>query len=290
MNIDDYNEEIDEDIIVHDSEFDNSSCLKNDKLKETKFPKLSINPFIGDSNNANNNFYKKSISSASTSNQNRIKGMKNENVINNNNSIKEKEKISSAHHIKISTLGTIKPPSTNANSSNLSSTIENLNLMNYVKRESTDKSIPVPVPNISINTNSSINSKINTNNTDALYRNLLLISKKGDREKFLEILEQIVSLPEELKNINYQDENGNTALHYSCDEGNLKIVEILLKANCETNIRNNEKKTPLHLASKRGFKTEQEQFKNLRSVDNTNRGIITLLMVFLMLRTIKSTY
>ena len=253
MNIDDNNEEIDEDIIVHDSEFDNSSCLKNDKLKETKFPKLSINPFIGDSNNANNNLYKKSISSSSTSNQNRIKGMKNENAINNNNSIKEKEKITSAHHIKISTLGTIKPPSTNANSSNLSSTIENLNLMNYVKRESTDKSIPVPVPNISINTNSSINSKINTNNTDALYRNLLLISKKGDREKFLEILEQIVSLPEELKNINYQDENGNTALHYSCDEGNLKIVEILLKANCETNIRNNEKKTPLHLASKRGY-------------------------------------
>lgn len=93
MNIDDNNEEIDEDIIVHDSEFDNSSCLKNDKLKETKFPKLSINPFIGDSNNANNNLYKKSISSSSTSNQNRIKGMKNENAINNNNSIKEKEKL-----------------------------------------------------------------------------------------------------------------------------------------------------------------------------------------------------
>ena len=252
MNIDDNNEEIDEDIIVHDNEFDNSSCLKNDKLNETKFPKLSINPFIGDSNNINNNLYQKSSSNSSTSNQNRIKGMKSENAINNNNN-KEKEKINSTHHIKISTLGTIKPPSTNPNSSNLSNTIENLNLMNYVKRESTDKSIPVPVPNISINTNSSINSKINTNNTDALYRNLLLISKKGDREKFLEILEQIVSLPEELKNINYQDENGNTALHYSCDEGNLKIVEILLKANCETNIRNNEKKTPLHLASKRGY-------------------------------------
>ena len=42
-------------------------------------------------------------------------------------------------------------------------------------------------------------------------------------------------------------------MHYSCDEGNLKIVEILLKANCETNIKNNEKQTPLHLASKRGY-------------------------------------
>ena len=34
-----------------------------------------------------------------------------------------------------------------------------------------------------------------------------------------------------LININNQDEKGNTALHYACDEGNLKIVEILLNAN-----------------------------------------------------------
>ena len=58
----------------------------------------------------------------------------------------------------------------------------------------------------------------------------------------MEILGQIFSLPKELININFQDKNGNSALHYSCDEGNLKIVEILLKANCETNIKNNEKK------------------------------------------------
>ncbi len=80
-----------------------------------------------------------------------------------------------------------------------------------------------------------------------------MIAKKGDREKFLEILEQIFSLPNELININYQDESGFSALHYSCDEGNFKIVDILLNANCEPNIKNNEKKTPLHLSSKRGY-------------------------------------
>ena len=42
-------------------------------------------------------------------------------------------------------------------------------------------------------------------------------------------------------------------MHYACDEGNFKIVEILLKTNCDINIKNNEKKTPLHLSSKRGY-------------------------------------
>ena len=51
----------------------------------------------------------------------------------------------------------------------------------------------------------------------------------------------------------YKDENGNTALHYACDEGNLKIVEILLDADCDTNIKNINKQTPLYLSAKRGY-------------------------------------
>ena len=239
MKITDNNEESDEDIIiVDDNEFDNSRSIQNKKLNETKFPKLSINPFIGDSilHDSNNNNSKVYISN------------KKEN--NNKNTIPKNDNIICNHHLKSSTFGTIKQSSTNPNSSNLSNIIEISNFNNFSKKENNEK----PLIN-NINTyNNNINNNIKSNiKVDNLYRNLLLIAKKGDKEKFLEILAQIFSLPNNLKNINYQDENGYSALHYACDEGNLKIVEILLKANCETNIKNNEKKTPLHLSSKRGY-------------------------------------
>jgi ankyrin repeat protein len=86
----------------------------------------------------------------------------------------------------------------------------------------------------------------NTNNeTDyPLYVKLLNLAKKGDRELFLEALEKILSLPNNSGNINFKDENGLSALHYACDEGNLKIVQILIKTNCNCKIRTNDKKTP----------------------------------------------
>ena len=208
LNINDDNEETDDEVIINDNEFDNTHFIPNDKLNETKFPKLSSNPFIGPSNNNTTKpiEYKKSISSKEY-------GPKH----------KKAERLTiSSHHIKSTTLGTIIQTNTNHNSSNLSNTID--------------------LVNINLN-----------NNTDDLYKNFLLTSKKGDKDKFLELLEQVSSLPKNIRNINYQDENGFSALHYSCDEGNLKIVETLLKANCELNIRNNENKTPLHLSSIRGF-------------------------------------
>ena len=207
LKITDDNEDTDEEIIVNDNEFDNSRFISNDKLIETKFPKLSSNPFIGQKKSSiKSDEYKKSISSKEY-------GPKSKN--------NERQKISS-HHIKSTTLGTIIQSNTNHNSNNLSNTIDFLNF----------------------NLN---------NNTDEIYKNFLITAKNGDNEKFLEILEQINSLPENIKNINYQDEKGFSALHYSCDEGNFKIVVILLKANCETNIKNKEKKTPLHLAAQHGY-------------------------------------
>ena len=235
MNINTNNEDTEEEIIINDNnEFDNPKTMQNNKLNETKFPNLSINPFTNENILSENNIdlYKKSTSSKiNNKNNNKLKSTNNKKKEN-----KENEKIIfSNHHIKSSTLGTIKQSSTNPNSSNLINVVDNLS-----KKENTE-----------INKN---NNNINQNiNIEHLYRNLLLMSKKGDREQFLEILEKIFSLPNNLININYQDENGFSALHFSCDEGNLKIVEILLKANCETNIKNNEKKTPLHLASKRGY-------------------------------------
>ena len=207
------NTESDEEIIINDNEFENSRSIQNDKLHETKFPKLALNPFtkgksgiilperLGNINNSANSSLKK-----------------NEIVINFN--MKQLNKELSNHHIKTSTLGTYNKSSTNPNSSLSNSNIEVLNNIN----------------------NSLIKKDPQNTNHENLYNELLITAKIGNREKFLEILEKIFALPQDLININYQDESGNSALHYACDEGNLKIVEILIKANCEINISNPRKK------------------------------------------------
>ena len=136
------------------------------------------------------------------------------NMIINLNSVTKYRK---EHHIKTSTFETYNKSSTNPNTSSLSnSNIENLNNIN-------------------------------------LYNELLLTAKSGNKEKFMEILEKLFSLSKEPFNINYQDEKGNSALHYACDEGNLKIAEILLKANSDPNLKNYENETPLHFSANRGY-------------------------------------
>ena len=98
------------------------------------------------------------------------------------------------------------------------------------------------------------NSEISEKFKEQKYKKLLLLAKKGDKEKFSNIFQQIKSLQKQTHiNINYQDENGYTALHYACEEGNLKIVETLLNANCNPNIKNNLNQTPIHLSTKRGY-------------------------------------
>jgi len=97
-------------------------------------------------------------------------------------------------------------------------------------------------------------------------RELLLNCKKGDKEKVLEILSS------KLIDINFQNENGWSALHYACDEGNLKIVEILIKSKIDLNLITNEKKTSLHLSVIRGYfdisKLLIENGANIDCIDN----------------------
>ena len=76
---------------------------------------------------------------------------------------------------------------------------------------------------------------------------LLKYSKKGYKEKVLEILNNPKI------NINYKNKDGWTALHFACDEGNLKIVDILIKAYIDINMKNNYKKSPLHISAFRGY-------------------------------------
>ena len=86
----------------------------------------------------------------------------------------------------------------------------------------------------------------------SLYDSFLFFSKSSDYNKFIEIYKQLLQLPKEFININYQDEKGYSALHYSSEEGNQKIVEFLIKEKCDINLRTKENKTALHLSAIKG--------------------------------------
>ena len=206
-----------DELMTKENEFDNPKNIQINNIQNKRFPALSINPFAVKS---------KHLDKIDKNNERKPSSSKN-----------VYEKIIINHHIKSSTFGTNnKSSTTNPNSSNLSGIVDILNINNNSSSKKENNNI--------CNSNSDI---------DKNYRNLLLLAKSGDRPKFLELFNKINTLPKDLLDLNYHDENGNTALHYSSDEGNLKIVEILLNANCDTNIKNNEKETPLLLASKRGY-------------------------------------
>ncbi|WP_342271066.1 ankyrin repeat domain-containing protein [Candidatus Tisiphia endosymbiont of Parasteatoda lunata] len=53
-------------------------------------------------------------------------------------------------------------------------------------------------------------------------------------------------------NVNKQDKDGNTALHYAAEKNNpnsTKIIEMLLDMNADPNIANKDTNTPLNIAS-----------------------------------------
>lgn len=54
-------------------------------------------------------------------------------------------------------------------------------------------------------------------------------------------------------NINASNSKGNTALHYACAHGKLKIVKMLLGNSAEINKKNSDNNTPLDYASKGGY-------------------------------------
>jgi ankyrin repeat protein len=85
------------------------------------------------------------------------------------------------------------------------------------------------------------------------YRRLLAYAKKGDRDGFLETLSKIYKIQGNKTNINFKDESGWSSIHFAADEGNLKIVEILVKMNIDVNMKTQNKKTPLHLAAEKGY-------------------------------------
>ena len=154
--------------------------------------------------------------------------------------------------------------------------INNINVnINYNNTPKKKNNLKINENSFSINTYN-LNNNLNTNNN--LNRELLIYSKKGYKEKVLEIISQ------ENLDINYQNENGWTALHYACDEGNLKIVEILIKAHSNINIKNNDKKTPLHISVTRGYfditKLLVENGGDLTVIDNEKNNIIHICSIY----------
>ena len=144
----------------------------------------------------------------------------------------------------------------NNNNKNNGTNNNKMNLINNNSIENNDNNKIIKKINFEEIYNSSNNMKNNNDLNDSLNdiskeeeknRELLIISKKGDKEKLLELLStnQI--------DINFQKENGWSALHYACDEGNLKIVDILIKSKIDINLKTNEKKTALHIAVLRGY-------------------------------------
>lgn len=81
-------------------------------------------------------------------------------------------------------------------------------------------------------------------------RVLILCCVRGDREAFMFSVESYLKNNNDL---NFTDERGWTCLHYSVDDGNLKIVSSLLKLNCQVDCKNMKKQTPLHLAVINGY-------------------------------------
>ena len=218
------NSNIEINLLESDNEFNTSSnIIESKNLQVTKFPELSVNPFSTKCVNTNLAFKNESINIIpdikynflQTDKNVNIYKPKNNNIIINDSSTLLNKSDYNSHKLNLSN-----------DSSNISNSTEELN----------------------------INSEISEKTKEQIYKKLLLLSKRGDNEKFFNIFQKIISLQKQTNiNINYQDENGYTALHYACDEGNLKIVDILLNANCDPNIKNNLNQTPLHLSTQRGY-------------------------------------
>ena len=64
--------------------------------------------------------------------------------------------------------------------------------------------------------------------------------------------------------VNIQDQRGNTALHYLCFKNNYEMMETLLKAGADPNIRNKDNKTPLFGLGRICFADPEEKYQLMR--------------------------
>ena len=69
--------------------------------------------------------------------------------------------------------------------------------------------------------------------------------RNGDSDELQKILES----RDEKINVNLYDSEGQTALHQSCMNGNLKLVKLLVKFGADTRLANRDGWNALHIAA-----------------------------------------
>jgi len=122
-------------------------------------------------------------------------------------------------------------------------------------------------------------SSINVNNIKQsekeIFSELIKFAKKGDRVGFINSISKFLSIK---GNLNMKDSVSWSILHHAVNEGNLKIVDILLKTKINLDNVNNNKQTPLHIAIQQGFfditKKLIEKGAAINCLDNEKNNII----------------
>ena len=233
----------------------NSSKPQNKSRFDKLLKEESIKELEAEENDDNNN------TSLNNNKNNRNNNITNFNINTINNNTYESENVELINNGNKKTINV---------SIILSNEIDNAKINN--SNDNSSNKINIDKNNISFSDNNN-NIKIEYENIESNIE-LLKYSKKGDKEKVLEILNNTKV------NINYTNEDGWTALHYACDEGNLKIAEILIKAHIDINLKNNDKKTALHISAFRGYfditKLLIESGADINAIDNEKNLAIHL--------------
>lgn len=81
-----------------------------------------------------------------------------------------------------------------------------------------------------------------------LYNQLLDLAANGNCDGFFDTMEEIYKIDKVDFEINFSNDEGNTALHLASREGESKIVSHLLQLSADPNLQNHEGQTALHLA------------------------------------------
>ena len=89
-------------------------------------------------------------------------------------------------------------------------------------------------------------------NKEKLYNDMLKSAKSGSKESFMEIIDELIKIENNNANFNYQDDDGNTALHMCALEGTKRIAEVLVQLEANVNIQNKKGQTAIHLSAE-GF-------------------------------------
>ena len=259
-NIIDISDSEDNDSLIINNEDENED---NNQVINTTFPKLASNPFLSvnsdnkdilNTNNESKLFFSPNLI--------RKKGrciqqtqLYYKNNSSNGNNIKSTSKTKTVLSINSSTTQNSNDTINNINVYNLdSSKIKKINDLN-----SNNNNININIEGEIDKEKNIINKNNNNNNEENNYNlninNLLILVKNGETDKILEFLQKIKD--KNIINFNYKNkEDGNTILHYICqekkNEKNIKIIKYLFQFNCDPNIKNNNLETPLHLASKNG--------------------------------------